>query len=273
MWQSVGGAHAGRILVLSPISPDRVVDAADRTPHMEMARMNQDILSESFFEALVGGDRARARLIVKQFAAIVGSPQRVIEELVWPTYESIDKLFRADQLSRIAHQFATRLLRVLAEHLSGQLQRSLANGTRVVAFCGASESDELAAQIAVDTLEASGYTVSFAGGGVPSDEIVAHVHEARPDVLLLFASAAADLPGVRTIIQTLRTINGSPNTKIAVGGGVFNRAPGLAEELEADMYASTPLELAQGLSGKGRKAPAMVEAAAPARTKRRLKAA
>lgn len=235
--------------------------------------MNQDILSESFFEALTGGDRARARTIMKQFGAVVGSPQRVIEELVWPTYEHVDKLFRADQLSQIAHQFATRLLRVLAEHLSSQLPKSAPNGTTVVAFCGGTETDELAAQMAVDTLEASGYSVCFAGGGVPSDEIVGHVHETRPDVLLLFASAASDLPGVRTIIQTLRTINGSPTTKIAVGGGVFNRAPGLAEELEADMYASTPLELAQGLSGKSRKAPAMVEAQAPARSKRRLRAA
>ena len=98
--------------------------------------------------------------------------------------------------------------------------------------------------MAVDLLECSGFEVSFAGGGIPNDEIVSHVHEAQPDVLLVFSSAPSDLPDVRELLDTLREINACPNLQVAVGGGVFNRAEGLAEEIGADLWARSPMELA-----------------------------
>ena len=35
--------------------------------------------------------------------------------------------------------------------------------------------------------------------------------------------------------------------QIAVGGGVFNRADGLAEEIGADLWATTPLSLVEAM--------------------------
>jgi hypothetical protein len=59
----------------------------------------------------------------------------------------------------------------------------------------------------------------------------------------MFCSAPADLPQVRSLIDTIREIGACPNLQIVVGGGVFNRADGLAEEIGADLWASTPIEL------------------------------
>jgi methanogenic corrinoid protein MtbC1 len=111
------------------------------------------------------------------------------------------------------------------------------------AACGPSEGEELAAQMAVDLLESNGFNVTFTGGGIPADEILAQVQSRQPDVLLLFASAASDLPGIRSIIDTLKEIGACHETKIVVGGGVFNRADGLAEEIGADMWAYSPADL------------------------------
>lgn len=63
----------------------------------------------------------------------------------------------------------------------------------------------------------------------------------------MFCSAAADLPGIRGLIDTLRDVNACPETQIVVGGGVFNRAEGLAEEIGADLWASTPLDLVESI--------------------------
>ena len=37
---------------------------------------------------------------------------------------------------------------------------------------------------------------------------------------------------------------------MVVGGGVFNRAEGLAEEIGADMWAKSPMDLAEMLIGQ-----------------------
>jgi len=212
--------------------------------------MSYETLVEEFFEALIEGDRPTARGIVERELRDGFDPARMHEELFWPTYELVDRLFRNDQLSQLSYNAATRLLRVLVDQASARLTldgTGEGQGRSIAAFCGPSEAEELGAQIAVDLLEAHGFGVTFAGGGIAADEIQAHVQNARPDVLLMFCSAAADLPGIRGAIDSLREVNACPNTQIVVGGGVFNRAEGLAEEIGADLWASTPLDLVESI--------------------------
>jgi hypothetical protein len=59
----------------------------------------------------------------------------------------------------------------------------------------------------------------------------------------MFASAPGDLPNIRSLIDNVREIDACPNMQFAVGAGVFNRAEGLAEEIGADLWASSPLEM------------------------------
>ncbi|MDX2146792.1 MAG: cobalamin-dependent protein [Planctomycetota bacterium] len=205
--------------------------------------MDRDLILERYFEALINGNRPSARQIVREFAAAHPDPEKVIVELHWPVYELIERLWRADQLSILSYNFATRLLRQLVDQTGERLPQAPRRGRRVFACCGTSQAEELAAQMAMDVLESGGFDVAFAGGGIPGDEIIARVHETKPDVLLLFASAASDLPEVRRVIDTLHSIGACPNVQIVVGGGVFNRADGLAEEIGADLYASDPLDL------------------------------
>ncbi|MEO0482879.1 MAG: cobalamin-dependent protein [Planctomycetota bacterium] len=200
---------------------------------------------ERLFEALINGDRPASRSLVQEFRDSGLQADDVLSEVFWPTYEMIERLFRQDQLSNLSYRLATRLLRVLVDRTAGQLVRRPALGRTIFAVCGPTEADELSAQIAVDLLEARGFDPVFAGGGVATDEILAQVHEARPDVLLVFAAAPGDLPATREVIDKLREINATPDTQVVVGGGVFNRAEGLAEEIGADLWASDPLELVE----------------------------
>ncbi|MCH7961822.1 MAG: cobalamin-dependent protein [Planctomycetes bacterium] len=211
---------------------------------------------ERFFEVLIAGDRPQARQIVDETLAHVGSPQDLIPELFWPAYELIEKLYRADQLTRLSHHCGTRLLRVLIDQNTSRFTIAPPIGRSVLAFCGPQDSDELGAQMGVDLLESAGFQVTFAGGNIPNDEILQRVHSTRPDVLLMFAAGAPDLPSLRRLIDTLREIGACPDIQLVVGGGVFNRADGLAEEIGADLWAPNPLELVSELQQRGdRRAP------------------
>ncbi len=212
--------------------------------------MKLEHLVERFFETLVSGDRPAAREAVNEAIGSGTTPEALITDVFWPTYELVERLYRSDQLTRLSHHLATRLLRVLVDQNAARLTLKPRTGRTILAFCGPRDSDELGAQMAVDLLEQRGYRITFAGGGIANDEILSMVHDAKPQVLLMFASGANDLPHIRALIDTLGEIAACPNLQIVVGGGVFNRAEGLAEEIGADLWARDPLDLVEALAAE-----------------------
>jgi methanogenic corrinoid protein MtbC1 len=237
--------------------------------------MSQELLVERFFETLVSGDRQAARSIVAETRAENISASMLLTELYWPAHEMIEKLYKSDQMETVTYHLSTRLLRMLVDQASGELTIPQVRSKTVFAACGPSQGEELAAQIAVDLLEASGFNVTFTGGGIPADEILAQVQNRQPDILLLFASAASDLPGIRTIIDTLKEIGACRSTQVVVGGGVFNRADGLAEEIGAHRWAYSPADLVDllTLADEGQETVRKVAPAPATATKKRKRAA
>ncbi len=209
--------------------------------------MNEEITTERLFQALVTGDRRGAREIVNEVRGEGLTAEELTHRLYWPALEMINKLFRADQLATISHHYATRLLRTLVDQAQGEYAQRERRGRKIVMFCGRGEVEDLAGQLAADLVEADGYEVYFSGGGVANDEILSEVGRHRPDVLLMFGSSPADAPHIRQLIDRIRTVDACPTLQIVVGGGVFNRADGLAEEIGADLWVRDPAELLEKL--------------------------
>ena len=210
--------------------------------------MSQQILVERFFETLVIGDRAAAREVIDECLAADVPAEAVIEKLFYPALEMAENLYRNDQLSKLSHHYATRLLRMLTDQMQMRLEAADRKGERVLLLCGPNEPDELAGQMAADLLEAAGYDVYFAGGGVANDEIISQIGELNPAVTAMFGSTPRDLPYIRRLIDELHDLGVCPQMQIVVGGGVFNRAEGLAAEIGADLWAKTPSELVEAMS-------------------------
>lgn len=207
----------------------------------------QQILVERFFETLITGNRSEARGIVDECISADIPAERIIEKLFFPTLEMIEKLFRNDQLTVLAHHYGTRLLRMLVDQMQMRLEIKPSRGKKLLLVCGPNEPDELAGQMAADLLEADGYQVFFAGGGIANDEIIGQLGDIEPQTLVMFGSTSKDLPYIRLLVDQLHDIGVCPHTQIVVGGGVFNRADGLAEEIGADVWAKTPTELVENM--------------------------
>ncbi len=171
-------------------------------------------------------------------------------QVYWPVMEMISNLYRADQISTLGHHYATRLLRSLVDQSQAHYTQQAKRARKILMFCGSSEADELAGQLVADLIEATGYEIWFGGGGVAGDEILSEVGSRIPDILLMFASAPGDAPQIRRLIDTIRSIGACPDLQIVVGGGVFNRAEGLAEEIGADLWATSPEELLDKLANE-----------------------
>lgn len=206
--------------------------------------MNQEIVVERLFQALITGDRTAARQIISEARHESScTAEDLSHEIYWPVLEMINNLFRNDQLTTLAHHYAVRILRSLVDQAQAQYSQHHRRSHKVCMFSGSSEADELAGQLTADLVEAAGYEIFFGGGGIANDEVLAEIGEQRPATLLMWASAPSDAPNIRQLVDTIRGVNACPHMQIVVGGGVFNRAPGLAEEIGADLWARTPRDL------------------------------
>ena len=205
-------------------------------------------LLDRFFTALISGDRPTARGVIDEALDAEASADAILSNLIWPTLQQIQTLHREDQLTLLAHHYATRLLRQLVDQLQLRLEHRDPRNQTVLIVCGDEDSEELAAQITADLLEADGYRVFFAGGGIANDEIVNQLGELQAQRLVVFGVVPATVPQTRLLIDHLHEIGVCPNLQVVVGGGVFNRAEGLAEEIGADLWAAEPAEIVEVMS-------------------------
>jgi methanogenic corrinoid protein MtbC1 len=210
--------------------------------------VDSELIVEQLFPQLITGNRATARATAEQIIATGVSPETLTHEGYWPLLDMINTLHRNDQLTSLAHHYSTRLLRSMVDQAQALYTQKERRNRRVMLFCAETEADDLAAQIVADLVEADGYEMFFGGGGVAWDEVMQEASEQKPDVLLLFSSSGRDAPHIRVLIDTIREIGSCPDMQIVVGGGIFNRAPGLAEEIGADLWASGPEDLMEQLA-------------------------
>ncbi len=194
-------------------------------------------LTQSYLEPLLTGDRTVARLVIDRAMERGFTAYALLTELVWPTMELLQDLFRDDKISVSSLNLATRLNRSVTDQLCAKLPQSESKNKKVLIFSGNDEPEELGGQICAELFESDGYTVKFAGGGVPEDEVLKLIGETRPDLLVLFATRPSGMPAVRSLIDYLREVNSCPEMQIMCCGGIYKRAEGLAEEIGADLYA------------------------------------
>src|SRR5438874_8332750 len=194
-------------------------------------------LSQAYLDALLTGDRANTRRVIEAAAGNGLSANELLNHLIWPTMELLQALYRDDRISISNLNLATRLNRNITDQLCATLPRGASNGKKVLIFCGDDEPEELGGQICADLFECDGWTVRFAGGGVPEDEVLALIGTERPDLLVMFGTLPSGVPAVRKLIDYLREVNSCPQMQIMCCGGIYKRAEGLAEEIGADLYA------------------------------------
>lgn len=242
-------------------------------PAFRIVRSASAVLVQPYMDALLEGDRMTARRIVEGALNQGGIPaELLLTDLVYVAMEKIRAAYKDDEITITQLNLATRLNRYYADVVGSKLEQAPLNGKRVLVFCGADEPEELGGQITADLFQAAGWEVKFAGGGVPEDEVLKLIGEERPDLLVMYATLATGVPGVRKLIDYLREVNSNPEMQIMCCGGIYKRAEGLAEEIGADLYApdaASAVEVAVRQSGRR----ATVEQQTVGRSRRLRKAA
>ena len=203
--------------------------------------VDQNVLAR-YLEPLLRGDRRGCRSVVEE-ALQKGIPANsVYIHMVWPIMVEIEKLLREEKITSVQEHLATRVNRTIVDQLQNKLPRRPNKNKRIIVCCAPDELQELGAQMMTDLFESDGWDVKFLGGGLNNDDILSYINECSPDVLLIYGTAPSQAPDVRRLIDTIKSVNAWPDMRIMVSGGLFNRAEGLWQEMEADLYAQTAIE-------------------------------
>ena len=204
--------------------------------------MIKNNLLARYLEPLLRGDRKACRAVIEE-ALQSGIPANsVYINIVWPVMVEIEKLLREDKINPTQEHLATRVNRTIVDQLQNKLPRRPAKNKKVVVCCAPDELQELGAQMMTDLFESDGWEVRFLGGGLTNDDILSFIHDYSPAILLIYGTAPKQAPEVRRLIDTIKSVNAWPDMRIMVSGGLFNRAEGLWQEMEADLYAATAQE-------------------------------
>lgn len=239
---------------------------------MNLSHNQITALTASYLEPLLAGERDMCRFVIDKAIERGISAHDLLTGLVWPTMELLQSLYREDRITISSLNLATRLNRLLTDQICARLQRKPANGRTVLIFCGNDEPEELGGQICADLFEAEGYSVRFAGGGVPDDEVLKLIGTTRPDLLVMFGTLPSGVPAVRKLIDYLREVNSCPEMQVMCCGGIYKRAEGLADEIGADLYAPDAAEAVK-IAGADTTRKATVDQQTVGRTRRIRKAA
>ncbi len=231
--------------------------------------MPSSSLIDRYIGPLLAGDRKACRELVLQQVAKAKDPTTIYDHLLWPAMERVDKLFRADRINAVSEHMATRINRTVADQVQAHLRQAQRNGKRILITCADGEPEELGAQMCADLFEARGWEVYFLGGGVPNDEVLSLAGQLRPDILLIFGTQPAGVPGVRRLIDMIREIGINPTMNIMTSGGVFNRADSLWKEVNADLFAKTAYEAIPIAEGAEPRKPETRVPGAPKKRRRR----
>jgi hypothetical protein len=202
---------------------------------------------ERFFELLIAGDRVGSRDFLREFLGDGRDSIEALTRFVWPACAMIDSLSRKDQITAVHEQCALLLLGQVTQRLESGLEKRPARCRTVLVASGRTRSEELAAEVFAGICEADGFDVVLLGGGIEWDDLYAYVGQRCPDFVVSFAAAGADAPKLRRLIDTLRTHDPVPGLRIGVGGGVFERVPGLADEIGAHFSGDSPFEMLDAL--------------------------
>ncbi len=216
-----------------------------------------------FTERLIAGDRIGCRDILREYITHGNDALQALTELAWPACAAIDELSRRDQIASVHEHAGLLLLTQLVQRLECGLTKMPSRCREVLVTSGRAASEELAGEIFAGVAEADGFDVLFLGGGVESDDLYAELGRRSPDFVVSFAGAGADAPRLRRLLDAVRRQDPVPGLRIGVGGGVFGRVPGLADEIGAHFSADSPFEMLDalrrivaiprsGLEGKGR---------------------
>ncbi len=185
-------------------------------------------------QVLLEGDSVRARGFLSSSEREAASTDRACMELVQPALYRVGDLWEKNIISVAHEHMASSLVsRLMAERYVAWELPEPTKGTVVISTV-ANEFHEIGGRMVADLLEQDGWDVHFLGSNVPLEELIRYLEATRPFLVGLSAALHMNLLPCRQAVERIRQTASLADTRIMVGGRIFNMTPGLWSDIGAD---------------------------------------
>lgn len=200
-----------------------------------------DVATE-YLQHLLSGNRSAASKLVLDNVQHGTGVKDIYLHVFQPVQYEIGRLWQQDKISVAQEHYCTQATQLIMSQLYFKIVSSEKSGYKVVAACVSGDMHEIGLRMVSDFLEMEGWDTYYLGANMPKSSIIKTLHEQKPDLLLLSATMAYHLQGIREIIAAKQGDAALKNIKVMVGGYPFNAAPDLWKEIGADACAKNAKE-------------------------------
>ncbi|MFD6415683.1 B12-binding domain-containing protein [Streptomyces sp. NPDC060194] len=201
---------------------------------------------DRLWEAVSEGDERTATHVVLGALDEDWDPESVLLDLIAPVQGRIGQEWAANRMTVAQEHAATAINdRAIAALTLRHPPEDTPERGRITVACVDGEWHALPARLVAEVLRLRGWRVDYLGAQVPTDHLIAHVHQTGPVTVALSSSIATRLPVAHAAITAVQ----ATGTPVLVGGAAFGPRGRYARLLGADAWAADARTAADRLAG------------------------
>lgn len=205
----------------------------DAPPSYIDSRAPLSDLANSYLQALLSVDRNEARKLIHTAIQKGTRVEDIYYYVFEPVQYEVGRLWQMNHISVAQEHYCTATTELIMGELHRDRDEIDLGPYFFLGTCVAGGYHSVGIRMVSELLEAAGWKVYFTGANTPASNILDLISQFTINVLGISASTPMDLPQVRKLIQSVRE-SSKADTKIMVGGRVFNDFPDLWRKVGAD---------------------------------------
>ncbi|NEB74671.1 cobalamin-binding protein [Streptomyces sp. SID14478] len=206
---------------------------------------SDDELREQLWQAAMACDETHAVALVRHAVGagsardVLAAAERTLLRLIAPVQERVGIQWAANAITVAQEHAATALNERCVSAVADAAASALADTDtpgRVTVACVDGEWHALPARLVTEVLRLRGWRVDYLGAQVPTEHLIAHLHQRPTDAVLLSSSIPAHLPTAHTAISTCQ----AAGVPVMAGGAAFGPRGRYAHQMQAAWAPDAP---------------------------------
>ena len=206
-------------------------------------------VKNNFLNALLEGNEEECLKIADDYAGTTDEISDLFVHVIQPSMYEIGSMWERGDISGSKEHLATVIVSKIMSIIGSRSKKEHNPDKKLLIASAPGELHQIGGWMLSDLLEYEGWEVKNLGANTPADYLIDFTKEFRPVTIALSATIMQNVEAVKEVISRIKNDDELKETKIIVGGKVFNDNPGLWEKVGADAYAKDLKEAKKLITG------------------------
>lgn len=199
-------------------------------------------IKNRFQNALLSGDSVECSQIASEFIKEKDDIYKFYLYIIQTSLYDIGTLWEEGKVSVAQEHLASAISTKIIASVSSTMTGNPIDKGKILVTSSSNEFHQIGAWMLSDILEIEGWNVRFLGANTPYEELFKLMKEFKPEILAISVTMPFSIEAIKDMIINVKSDEDLKETKVLVGGKVFNENPELWKLINADGYASNPEE-------------------------------